>query len=483
MFYSVILRLFLGKDMPFNLKVENFGKLPDEEIHIGQFTVFAGPNNTGKSTVSKLLYSLFDGMNANHALVHFNNLATPLRNNLGRLKLYRFNKRDDKISDSILSVFNDEIKKMEDLIKSYSIDNFEEIDEQLPEICTSVVSLKQLCKKFKADIQRRSSPEQKGIRRGITKEDIEDLENELDGLYEEIERISAEEFVINGVQNKVYGNLIKNFQVGSLSSLRVRKEDTTKIFINNVEIFEFKNSDVVLFKGEMTDLKQLQDYSRVIYLESPIYWKLKSALENSRRSSRFYSSYSGRKRLTGVPGYFYDLAEALEEKYSGDAAFSELYEKLTSKKIMGGKLTISEIGELNFQESKRSFSLHLTAMGVINLGILALLIERKVIDKGAFLFIDEPEAHLHPSWQVIMAETLFELAKGGVNVVIATHSVDILKWLEVHVKKNPDDEPLVALNKFPINSQEMEGQDFNDKVAAIKRELTEPFANLYTEGL
>ena len=60
-------------------------------------------------------------------------------------------------------------------------------------------------------------------------------------------------------------------------------------------------------------------------------------------------------------------------------------------------------------------------MGIANLGILALLIERKVLDKGTFLFIDEPEAHLHPAWQVIMAETLFELAKGGVNVVIATH--------------------------------------------------------------
>ena len=77
--------------MPFNLKVENFGKLPDVEIEIGQFTVFAGPNNTGKSYVSKLLYSLFGAMNANHALVHMNNLLSNFRRDLARLRIFRVN--------------------------------------------------------------------------------------------------------------------------------------------------------------------------------------------------------------------------------------------------------------------------------------------------------------------------------------------------------------------------------------------------------
>ena len=132
-------------------------------------------------------------------------------------------------------------------------------------------------------------------------------------------------------------------------------------------------------------------------------------------------------------------------------AFPDVYAKLTGKSVMDGKIAISETGNLSFHENGRNFSLPVTAMGIANLGILALLIERKVLDKGTFLFIDEPEAHLHPAWQVVMAEALFELAKAGVNVVIATHSVDILQWLDVHVKKNPDDEQLIALNQFPVN--------------------------------
>ena len=133
-------------------------------------------------------------------------------------------------------------------------------------------------------------------------------------------------------------------------------------------------------------------------------------------------------------------------------AFPDVYAKLTGKNVMGGKIAISETGNLSFQENGRNFSLPVTAMGIANLGILALLIERKVLDKGTFLFIDEPEAHLHTAWQVTMAETFFELCKRGVNVVIATHSADILQWLDVHVKKNPDDEQLIALNQFPVKS-------------------------------
>ena len=53
--------------MSFKVEIKNIGKLADAELRIGKFTVFAGPNNTGKSFVSKLLYSLFDAMNANPA--------------------------------------------------------------------------------------------------------------------------------------------------------------------------------------------------------------------------------------------------------------------------------------------------------------------------------------------------------------------------------------------------------------------------------
>ena len=358
--------------MAFKVKIKNIGKLEDAEVSIGQFTVFAGPNNTGKSFVSKLLYSLFDGMNANHT-----------------------------------------------------------------------------------------------------------------GVKEELIRTDAKNFVVTGIEHEIRQNLIRNFQVPNISDLRREAGTPSKVKVEKFGLFELSNERV---KFEISWKQQLQQYVRAIYLESPVYWKLKTALEDTRD----YPVYLGeRERLSGVPGYFYDLARSLKYEYTGDMAFPDVFAKLTCKNVMGGKIAISETGNLYFHENGRNFSLPVTAMGIANLGILALLIERKVLDKGTFLFIDEPEAHLHPAWQVVMAESLFELSRQGVNVVIATHSVDILQWLDVHVKKNPDVEQLIALNQFPITgfkhssvgNEDKAEEDFETKMGKIMHELTKPFSDLYIEGI
>ncbi len=45
------------------LHIRNFGKLSRADVRVGNFTVLAGPNNTGKSFVAKLLYSIFNALN------------------------------------------------------------------------------------------------------------------------------------------------------------------------------------------------------------------------------------------------------------------------------------------------------------------------------------------------------------------------------------------------------------------------------------
>ncbi len=275
----------------------------------------------------------------------------------------------------------------------------------------------------------------------------------------------------------------------NLSHIRTQQASSSHVDIDNFGSFAFENSNRVYFSNERYDLRPPQDYSRVIYLESPVYWKMKTALENIKDYEQRYGD--NREILSGVPGYFYDLARALKYEYTGNMAFPDVYKKLTGENVMGGRIAISETDNLSFHENGRSFSLPVTAMGIANLGILALLIERKVLDKGTFLFIDEPEAHLHPAWQVVMAESLFELSRQGVNVVIATHSVDILQWLDVQVKKNPEDEQLIALNQFSLNGDKVDEdfetdkpeEDFETKMGKIMHELTKPFSDLYIEGI
>ena len=369
-----------------------------------------------------------------------------------------------------------EIEKLENLADESEIGDLEELSKIIVEVADSASRVRAIF----SDIGRYLEAQESGRLPLYLSIGLEGVEHFLTELEEGSRDKTPEDIVASGIKYKILGNLIRNFQIPEISHLAGMEKTRSEVAIEGIGNIQFSNEEIDSSIWNV-GLEHLQQYSRVIYLESPVYWKLKNALETLRIRPRYFPSL--RERIDGIPGYFYDLASALKSEYTGDIAFPGLYEKLTGKDVLGGKIAISGGGDLSFQENGRRFSLPITAMGVANLGILALLIEHKVLDEDSFLFIDEPEAHLHPAWQVIMAETLFELAKGGVHVVIATHSADILKWLEVHVKKNPDDENLIALNKFPATGDEAEDQDFVDKIASIKQELTKPFADLYMAGL
>ena len=477
--------IYASSYMSFKVAIKNIGKLADAELRVGRFTVFAGPNNTGKSFVSKLLYSLFDAMNANPAETYINRLISPVEDAVLRMEPWiGKNPAGFAIQARLAGAIMAEGRRLNALVKEASID---QLDGMIPSLVSQTAKMQDMAADILTsslkDVEKDFGDEQQSAREAMEKWKQRELENVISSLAklkETLNQTDARNLIFAGIQEKIRQNLIQNFQVPSLSDLRNEETALSKVNVENFGSFEFSNGEI-RFDTDISWIKQFQQYSSVIYLESPVYWKLRNVLEEIRRYPTFFTK-SGREPLSGVPGYFYDLARALKFEYTGEIAFPDVYERLTCSDVIGGKIGISETGDLSFQENGRSFSLPVTAMGIANLGILALLIERKVLDKGSYLFIDEPEAHLHPSWQVRMAENLFELSRQGVNVVIATHSADILKWLEVHVKKNPDDEQLVALNQFPVNGRQV-GEDFESRIAEIKQELTKPFSDLYLKGL
>ena len=456
--------------MAFDLHIKNIGKLTDAKLRIGRFTVLAGPNNTGKSFVSKILYSLFNAMNANHAEAALHTITGHIRWERDRLR----SALSEKASmDSLYADLENTIHKMEALAAEQSFDDPAEIDRFLAKVSNMAKKFPELFREI-----RSSAAKQQPRPAGSL---LKDFENTLDRLQEVFGDMTAEKFMRSGIDLMIKENLIQNFQVAQSTQLRGTEEGESKFSIPDTVEFKFGGSDRT-FAIQHFDFQKLKQYSKVIYLESPIHWKLKNALEYLHLSDRH--QHTRRDRLLGVPGYFYDLASELRSEYTEDMDFPGLAEKLTSKNVLGGKLVISpDTGEIWFREKDRSSPLVLTATGVVNLGILALLIERKILKKDSFIFFDEPEAHLHTEWQVVMAEVLFELAKGGAHVVIATHSDEILKWLEVHIKYHPDDVGLVALNKFPPDTVTYGEESFEDKMAEIKQALTKPFADLYMKGL
>ena len=448
------------------LKIDNFGKIESGEVHVGDFTVFAGPNNTGKSFVSKLLYSVFRAQNVDLTHERLARLASSFRREAMQLR------HGSPAIDHRLRHLAGEVTK---ITSSYSRN-----DEPLDHVIAQLVGTLDEAKRWIEPIARRFGADTTGHpRRQTPLSTLQELQVSIDKLKTEIDDFNdPSAFALAELKYQTEQNLIQNFQVSGIEALKGVKGEAMQVDLDNALHITISESGIELVP-EAGVPEAMGSASNLIYLESPVYWKLFRALQFIGAPSRMTSRYRSRYTLTGVPGYFYDLADSLTFEYSGEVAYPGVYEILTGRDVINGRISISDRGEMAFEEAGRSYPLHTASAGVANVGILAALIDRKVIDRGAMLFIDEPEAHLHPGWQVVIAEALFELAKGGVKVVIATHSVDILKWLEVRVKKNPDDARFIALNRFPNPAQNDDPLDV--RIEQIKQDLTKPFLDLFLE--
>ena len=452
--------------MDLELKIKNFGPIDEATIQVGQFTVFAGPNNTGKTFVSKMLYSMLGAMNANHARVLFDTVSRSIESNL-----QLFDQSGGVIEESPLSAIRRTLQKIDSILReafpSHPIHNeLDKLRKIQPALMAEIKEIKVHFQTIENNIKTKEedSPSllsQSHQNFGIS---IILLENGFSNL----------EFAIDlGQRFKFLQNLHGNFQSSNRSNLKGDGGSPLSFSVQGVGELREKEESFE-FAPDSQIVQKMQSFPEAFYLESPLYWKLKSALESIKLDS---SSPFGAS-LNGVPDYFYDMVVALRRRRI-EHPFDGIHESL--HKAIGGRISLSEAGDLEFQRNDKSIPLSLTSAGVTNMGMLALLIERGALDRGSFLFIDEPESNLHPAWQVEMAEILFELARQGVNVVVSTHSMTILKWLEVHIKEKPEDRELVKLNKFPPDAEW--NDDMDAVLAEVKQLLTKPFSDLYIKGL
>ncbi len=127
--------------------------------------------------------------------------------------------------------------------------------------------------------------------------------------------------------------------------------------------------------------------------------------------------------------------------------------------------------------------LSLTAMGISNLGLIDLLLRNNIINKGSFLIMDEPEVHLHPEWQVTLANILYKIAKQGANIIIATHSLDFLKQFEVLLKdENENASDIIAINNMPFDEEFTKLSEL-EKVYTVLDDLSKPFYDLHIQDI
>ncbi len=103
------------------------------------------------------------------------------------------------------------------------------------------------------------------------------------------------------------------------------------------------------------------------------------------------------------------------------------------EEIMGGKVVMdNNTGRFYlFMPGEGRMEIPLVAEGLRKLAMISRLISTGSLLGQGYLFWDEPEANLNPKLIKIMVKTLFNLANCGIQVFIATHSLFLLREIEI----------------------------------------------------
>ena len=115
---------------------------------------------------------------------------------------------------------------------------------------------------------------------------------------------------------------------------------------------------------------------------------------------------------------------------------SEIGKKLETD-LFSGKILLRETlfgaPEIFYKFLEKDFPIHVSSSSIAENAPLSLFLRHKVYPDD-LLIIEEPEAHLHPANQLILARHLVHLVRSGVRVFVTTHSVFFLEKLSMFVK-------------------------------------------------
>lgn len=102
------------------------------------------------------------------------------------------------------------------------------------------------------------------------------------------------------------------------------------------------------------------------------------------------------------------------------------------EEAMGGTVVLDKNGRFYLKISGQgTMEMHLVAEGLRKLAMLAKLISSGSLLGKGYLFWDEPETNLNPKLIKVVAKVICHLCAHGIQVFVATHSLFLLRELEV----------------------------------------------------
>lgn len=418
------------------LIIDNIGKIKHTEILFNGITVLAGENNTGKSTVGKSLYCIFNSCyNIDTYIAH------------------------QKISRARREISNI-IKANIHLPEEYDIEEFSEV------LGFSALNYNALQNLFENPSKDQIEKLIKSSLSESVYSSIESLDSVLSAIEEkilEIKNLPKEKYYVSRVGNmfnSVFDEQFLNFDSE-----------------NGTVTGEIKGKKVVASFNENTCYDLSLDFmftNQALLLDTP------SVLDDLNGVSiRPWRTFGNDVRFS--------LLTKLNTEKSSDTA--DVDTTITEHKMSRVFDLLNDVVPGKFQKSEFSQGRSFLFKGMtkpiklknLSQGIKSFLIIKRLCENGQFkerdvLILDEPEINLHPSWQVVYAELVVLLQKEyDLTILLSTHSPYFLSAIEGYSKKYD----IVNKCTFYLSDNDENGSafftDVTNDTEKIYNKLARPF--------
>lgn len=435
------------------------------EIDLKGLVVIAGENDTGKSTIGKLLFSIIRAFTKYREEFEYDRHEYLLNH----AQMIYFDVRSQIDLDAYAQIReafgNPFLERLDELLQS----------DQIDEIQSVLKSKIEFIQQLNID---------KEVKDLVTKKLNEMLRLSL--LNNDDPEVKRQ--ALNKVLASEFDQQIINPFLGNEASV-TGKDGSNRIF------------SITIKDDEINQLEYLDDifYNEAIYIESPYVLQMSDFLSTRRytgglfvrRVPRYYARY---------PLHVADLLKQLHIKFnpeysiahaiSDEAKVTEnLYEQIA--KIIGGTLSYKKSErEIVYKKihGDETIDLKLSniATGIKSFGIIQMMLKAGILHNRSLLIIDEPEVHLYPKWQIEYAKLLVLIAKKlNTNILLTSHSPYFIEAIKVYSDKFD----FANKTRFYLAKKDDENMFCSDilnvteNLELIFKKLLEPFKRLEEESV
>ena len=388
----------IRKKVIMKLKIENIGKIKNAEVRLDGLTVICGKNNTGKSTIGKILYAAFNSLYDIEKKV-----KDKKQSEISRICNELFQKIEMRSYDLNILPFRWERARRENPVTLAKwITNNESIDEN--EYSDKVFEL--LGRKYSEDTVAR-----------IREINFDNYSKILEIIDTEYKMVAAE--LIGRYFNTVFSNQVNKLDMNTTAAVNMEiKKKVVDIAFKEDKCMEWKSELLIGHEAFFIDapfiIDQLNRRSYVDYQSGNIHDELINRL------------------LKKSDDIMDDLFGSVSRRKQSDSILAIL------DSVACGKIAEQE-GTWGFLSpaSKEAVKVENLSTGLKSFMIIRLLLEKGILKEKDVLILDEPEIHLHPEWQLNYAEIIVLLQKYfDLTIIVTTHSSHFLEALNYYAKKH-----------------------------------------------